>query len=147
MKNENDVWKWLRVNIFKNVAGLQVNRIESHATSIGFPDVAYCWHGYNGHIELKYTRTGGEIELRPAQHRWMSDNVKAGGHPIILTGIYFPCTQRGIIMLHHGSQSRNLIEDPSHDNWTQSCRKAWRTRDLLPGELLSIMEQPWQLKS
>ena len=122
-----------------------MTRIESHATAIGFPDLAYCWKGHNGHIELKYVWDENDIMLRPAQHRWLSDNVAAGGHPLIVTGIsgHDGSTR---IMIHHGNQSRDLITNPSHDEWICYSKKIWDIKNLTPGEMLQIMEKPWLLK-
>jgi len=60
-------------------------RIESHETAVGTPDVGYCINGYTNHLELKFTSTQKKgFCLRPSQAGWFRKRVKAGGQPWLL---------------------------------------------------------------
>lgn len=61
-----------------------VSCVESHETSAGIPDIDYCIHGVEGHVELKYSKKGGkQPRLRPTQKKWMRERIKAGGIPFL----------------------------------------------------------------
>lgn len=85
MKPEKKLWgvikKW-----FPHDSSL--NRIESHTTSIGFPDVEYFYKDCRGVIELK---TVGKLTdsffVRPAQICWLKRRIKAGDIPIFVVGV------------------------------------------------------------
>src|SRR4030067_1055575 len=75
--------------------GAHVSMVESHAVSIGIPDLNYCINGREGWIELK-TIHGDEMpKIRTAQRRWARVRVAAGGR------IWFLCHQEstGLILL------------------------------------------------
>ena len=60
-------------------------RIESHETAVGTPDVGYCIKGYTNHIELKFTDSEKKgFRLRPSQCGWFRKRTKAGGQPWLL---------------------------------------------------------------
>ena len=57
--------------------------VESHVTSPGFPDLDVCSNGRVRQVELKVTKVGGEIVIRPTQYRWFKDRVRAGSNPLM----------------------------------------------------------------
>lgn len=60
-------------------------RIESHETALGMPDVDYCIGGYSNKLELKYTASEKKgFRLRPAQAGWFKKRVRAKGQPWLL---------------------------------------------------------------
>lgn len=63
------------------------NRIESHAATIGRPDVNICLHGgIVWDIELKYC-DHNKVELRPAQRMWLKRRATVGGNCAVLTKV------------------------------------------------------------
>ncbi len=81
MSGEKKLWDYLRPKL-KHYGHFE--RIESHETAIGTPDVSYCIEGYCNNLELKYTENENKCILRPAQSRWFRDRVKAKGQPWLL---------------------------------------------------------------
>lgn len=64
-------------------------RIESHATSIGVPDVEICTHtGNQWWIELKVWDEHKGITIRPAQKRWHTQRAMVGGKSIVIVMVY-----------------------------------------------------------
>ena len=61
-----------------------LSQIESHATSVGFPDTNFCINGVEGNIELKYWSAKKNYVLRKNQIAWMRDRLKAGGRIFLL---------------------------------------------------------------
>ena len=61
-----------------------LRQIESHATSVGFPDTNFCIDGCEGGIELKYWNAKKGYVLRKNQIAWMRDRLKAGGSVFLL---------------------------------------------------------------
>lgn len=108
LRKESDVWSAVRLALIGMGAGMHYNRIETHSTALGFPDVEYCWRGVLGHIELKFVKNISDvINIRPSQIMWFTERVKAGGNPIMITGIsrtkgICGMEMEQIIMLHYG---------------------------------------------
>lgn len=81
MQPEKRLWKlikgWFPV-------GSSVNRIESHSTCVGFPDVEYHSPTVGGVIELKAVNSYDDIVvIRPSQVGWLTKRVGAGDNPVI----------------------------------------------------------------
>lgn len=82
MNGEKKMWQYLGPKLRKYG---HFERIESHETAIGTPDVEYCVGGYTNRLELKYTNSEKRgFRLRPAQCGWFRKRVKAGGQPWLL---------------------------------------------------------------
>ena len=118
MKDEKGMWQYLRPKL----AGFGMfTRIESGATASGIPDVDAFIEDFGPvKIELKICKDVNKgFVLRPAQHRYMQDRLKAGDRNLwILAAL----DDRSISskprwLLIHGSSSRQLIEDKSVTNW------------------------------
>lgn len=76
--SETNFWKEIK----NNVGHLgHWSRIESHATSDGFPDTVLTIDGFETKIELKYCNEKKPFEIRPSQIRWFRKNVRNGGEP------------------------------------------------------------------
>lgn len=120
MKPEAKLWQEIRAPI--SYLG-QVNRIESHATSIGVPDVELgCINGNQWWIELKAQDPKKGIAMRPAQKGWHLHRAKRGGKSLVLTK-----TLGNNYMLHWGDIAAKL---PAHemDEWAASCLYWWNQR-------------------
>lgn len=62
-----------------------VDRIESHSTSLGRPDVNICLNpSINWDIELKYS-DNGKVHLRPSQRGWFSRRRRVRANALVLT--------------------------------------------------------------
>lgn len=81
MSGERKMWDYLRPKL-KPYGHFE--RIESHETAIGTPDIDYCIRGYNNKLELKYTEKDKGCVLRPSQCSWFKRRVKAEGQPWLL---------------------------------------------------------------
>ena len=83
MKNEAKFWKNDLKHGFKSMG--DANRLESHATSVGRPDVNVCLvGGIVWDLELKYSNTN-HTRLRPAQRGWLFRRRRVGGNCGVLT--------------------------------------------------------------
>lgn len=92
--SEASFWKYLCKLLPKEG---HYSRIESHDTSVGFPDVAYTLNGNSGTIELKDAKRPGakypfskESGLRKSQLRWIEAEVTAHGN----VGLALQCGDR-----------------------------------------------------
>lgn len=118
MNNEAGLWQK-----FSALVGplAHLTRIESHATSIGQPDVNYCIDGIEGNVELKYTNSSKKgIILRPSQHQWFRKRVKAGGRPWVLVWVNLPLQQPYYIVLTGESVvEHKLVQEKSIAMWKE----------------------------
>lgn len=86
--SEKNLWKWLSGILPEG----QYNRIESHDTCAGFPDVHWQIPGTcntnprSGTFELKHSHNvrgvpfkGDKDGLHLSQRKWIRDNIEAGG--------------------------------------------------------------------
>lgn len=145
MQNEADLWQFLRTEVFYGNADVHVSRIESHATSIGFPDLEYCYYGHCNTMEMKYSKDLESVTLRPSQYRWLTDRVNAGGRPLIFTCLRLNGDDTNIFLLHRGTQAKYLVAHNSWADWGNSAAKYWNPKEFDATELLSYMEKPWTL--
>jgi len=81
MSGERKMWEYLGPKLRKYG---HFERVESHETAIGTPDVEYCIEGYTNRLELKYTERDKGCHLRAAQCGWFKKRVKAKGQPWLL---------------------------------------------------------------
>lgn len=112
--------------------------IESHATSTGVPDLAYCVDGVDGWLELKHTRNKKMPRIRPAQRKWISAHWRARGRPLILFEI------RGKFGLIEGRYINHLFADAKNETtWWKYAHKRWEDHPNwveLTGELTARRE-------
>lgn len=102
-------------------------RIESHETAIGTPDVNYCINGYCNHLELKYTDSEKKgLRLRPSQSRWFRDRVKSKGQPWLLTHINIR-KKRGYILIP-GVHVPKLVHTTRVTDWMEAGVAAWEDK-------------------
>ncbi len=81
-QGETRFWKFLGPKLKKYG---HFDRIESHETAIGTPDINYCINGYTNNLELKFTNSEKRgLKLRPSQCGWFKRRVAAGGQPWLL---------------------------------------------------------------
>lgn len=102
------------------------DRIESHATSQGRPDVNYCIDGREGDIELKVfdTRKGGFV-LRSSQNAWFCNRVRSGSTRNFILARYDDTFGNSQYLLIPGYASRNLIHDRSYEGWKAQAKLIW----------------------
>ena len=104
-----------------------LSQIESHATSVGFPDTNFCIGGVEGGIELKYWSAKKGYVLRKNQIAWMRDRLKAGG----LVFLLFLREQDGkhyfLIKLDKFSLAAVSSSSKAADWETQAC-ESWNGR-------------------
>lgn len=122
---EKRLWQTLKDGL--DHAG-HFDRIESHATSQGRPDVNYCIDACVGDIELKiYDRKRGGLILRANQNAWICNRVRHGGRVFILAR-YDDEFGNATYMLIPGSRSKELIHDRSYDGWYNQATFAWQNK-------------------
>lgn len=80
-----------------------VNRVESHATAIGVPDVEICINAEEYWIELKVADAKGNMDIRPSQKMWHKLRHQRGGSSFLFV------EQRAII---NGKDSYFYILSP-----------------------------------
>lgn len=120
MSGEKKFWDYLR---FKLRPYGHFERIESHETAIGTPDVDYCIKGYNNKLELKYTEKENGCILRPAQAAWFKKRVAAGGQPWLLLQTNISKT-RGYALIP-GVNVPNLVHTKNVEDWLAAGRAVW----------------------
>lgn len=98
-----------------------VDRLESHATSIGRPDVNLClMDGIVWDVELKYTDCH-TVKIRPAQKMWHSKRGRAGGNSCILTKVVL--RDEKFFIFHYGRRARDL--DDRLSTWIETADIIW----------------------
>ena len=106
--------------------------IESHATSIGVPDLNYCYCGVEGWIELK---AGPDVDVKASQVLWFEDRVEAGGHPLFLIS-WAEC-----FAIVPGSRAASIRADPSRQNIMTASSTVWKQKIPL-NRFLEILAYP-----
>lgn len=102
------------------------DRIESHATSQGRPDVNYCIDGREGDIELKiYDRKRGGFILRASQNAWFCNRIRSGSSRAFILARYDDEFGKSTFLLIDGKNSRHLIHDRSYEGWKEQSRLIW----------------------
>lgn len=120
-----------------------LDRIESHATSQGRPDVNYCFNGVQGDVELKiYDRKRGGFVLRATQNAWMCNRVRHGGTPWILAR-YDDQFGKPEFLLIPGAKSRELIHDRSYETWKAQSTITWPGRIDFQELLIALKGTGW----
>jgi hypothetical protein len=99
-------------------------RIESHETAIGTPDVEYCINGYTNRIELKFTDSLKKgFRLRPSQCGWFRKRVKAGGQPWLLAQSLIR-HKRGYVLVA-GADVPQLVHTTKVATWFEAGVRVW----------------------
>jgi len=126
MSGEKKMWNYLGPKL--RFAG-HFERIESHETAIGTPDVGYCIRGYNNHMELKYTEKENGCILRPSQCAWFKKRVKAKGQPWLLLQMKIRDT-RGWALIP-GCDVPPLVHTKNVIEWMQAGVVVWKNQIVI----------------
>ena len=126
MSGEAKMWKYLGPKL--RPYG-HFERIESHATAIGTPDVSYCIGGYCSHLELKYTEKENKCVLRPSQSAWFRDRVKHKGQPWLLLHANIR-KKRGYVLIP-GTNVPGLVHTKNVKNWLEAGVMIWEDQIII----------------
>lgn len=121
-QGETKFWKFLGPKLKKYG---HFERIESHETAIGTPDVEYCINGYTNRLELKFTDSEKKgLRLRPSQAGWFRKRIKAGGQPWLLAHLDI----RGLkgYVLIPGDKVPELTNTTRIEAWLHSGVVVWQ---------------------
>lgn len=135
MSGEKKLWESLRPKL--NKYG-HFERIESHETAVGTPDVDYCIAGYSNKLELKHTKREHGCHLRPSQCGWFKARVKAGGQPWLLLRADVRDT-RGHALIA-GSDVPALVHTRDVKRWLEAAAMVWGEKIIVEQliEFLSV---------
>jgi hypothetical protein len=112
-------------------------RIESHETAVGTPDVEYCVGGYTNRIELKYTATEKRgFRLRPSQAGWFRKRVKAKGQPWLLAQSDIR-NHRGFVLVA-GTDVPALAHTTRITDWLEAGTMVWEDKIIIE-ELMEFL--------
>lgn len=124
MKGETKMWDYLGPKL--RPYG-HFERIESHGTAVGTPDVNYCIRGYTNHLELKFTDSEKRgFRLRPSQCGWFKKRVKALGQPWLLAQSLIN-GKRGYILVA-GSDVPALVHTTRVADWLMAGLMVWEDK-------------------
>lgn len=102
-------------------------RLESHETAVGTPDVEYCINGYTNRIELKFTNSAKKgLRLRPSQSGWFRKRTKAGGQPWLLAQTLIR-DKRGYVLVA-GTDVPNLVHTTKIADWLKAGLRVWENK-------------------
>ena len=134
-RGEAKMWKYLGPKL-KSYGHFE--RIESHETAIGTPDVSYCIEGYCNHLELKYTESEKKCVLRPSQSAWFRKRCRAKGQPWLLLCAYIRQT-RGWCLIP-GTNVPGLVHTRDVKDWLEAGIMVWEEKIIIEQlvEYLSI---------
>lgn len=122
--SEAKLWRTLR-NAIGHVG--HWDRIESHATSQGRPDVNWCTESCVADIELKiYDVKRGGFILRANQNAWMQQRTRAGVGGNAWIFARFDSVEGPIYLLIPGNRSRALIHERSYEAWHNQAAWVWQ---------------------
>lgn len=134
MNGEGRMWKYLSPKL-KPYGHFE--RIESHETAVGTPDVNYCIRGYCNHLELKFTDSEKRgLRLRPSQAGWFRKRVKALGQPWLLAQIKVR-KKRGYVLVA-GSDVPALAKTTRIADWLEAGTMVWEDK-LAVEELIQFL--------
>jgi hypothetical protein len=97
------------------------NRLESHATAVGRPDINLCMDSnVVWDIELKYVSDWSRgIIVRPAQRAWMLRRKRVGGKCCFLTKLVYANGDKGYIL------NMSPPETPDVMAWVEHAEVYW----------------------
>lgn len=133
MNGERRMWKYLHPKL-KPYGHFE--RIESHETAIGTPDVNYCIGGYVNHLELKYTEKDKGCHLRPSQCAWFKKRVKAKGQPWLLLHANIRDTRSYALIA--GADVPPLVHTADVQDWLTRSTMVWQGKINIE-ELVSLI--------
>jgi hypothetical protein len=113
-------------------------RIESHETAVGTPDVNYCIEGYCNNLELKYTEKEKGCVLRASQSGWFRKRCRAKGQPWLLLCAHIRQT-RGWCLIP-GTDVPGLVHTRDVKDWLRAGIMVWEEKIIIEQlvEFLSI---------
>lgn len=135
-KIENRLWKIIKPLFPVNT---NVNRIESHATALGFPDLEICATGVPMTVELKAVhKITDDVKIRASQISWAKRRIRAGGNPLILLWVeeidnFYVIGGSDIVGLQD-HRAANYIERAK----AVLCRDEIKTPNLLISTLIGV---------
>lgn len=135
MTGEQKMWKYLAPKL-KSYGHFE--RIESHETAIGTPDVDYCIEGYCNHLELKFTESEKRgFRLRPSQAGWFRRRIKAGGQPWLLAQSIIR-DKRGYVLVP-GTNVPALARTTRIKDWLMAGVMVWEDQIVIE-ELVTFLD-------
>lgn len=134
MSGEQRMWKYLGPKL--RPYG-HFERIESHETAIGTPDVSYCIEGYCNHLELKYTEKDKGCCLRAAQSAWFKKRVKAKGQPWLLLHANIRGTRSYALIA--GADVPPLVNTKEVVDWLTRSTMIWEGK-IVVEELIEFLK-------
>lgn len=139
MSNETALRKYLAPLINGHVS-----QIESHATAVGIPDTNYCIKGVEGWIELKFTRDGNKVKVRPAQWTWFRRRLKAGHAWLffMLRWEFGSVTNHYLIRVRDLAMLDRLRSDLTPQAWAIEATGDW-AKSIDPVELNEILTRTY----
>jgi len=117
------MWKYLSPKLKKYG---HFERVESHETAIGTPDVEYCIEGYTNRLELKYTEREMGCHLRAAQCGWFKKRVKAKGQPWLL--LHAKIRGKRSYALIAGADVPPLVYTKDVQDWLTAAVMVWEDK-------------------
>lgn len=117
--------KTLRTYVSKGMKPFgHFSQVESHETSIGFPDTNFCIDGVEGNAELKYWSAKKGYVLRKSQIAWIRDRLKAGGRVFLLfmreqdgKHYYLMRMDKFNLAAVSSSSKKDIWEEQACDSW------------------------------
>ena len=125
-RGETKMWKYLGPKL-KPYGHFE--RIESHETAIGTPDVNYCIEGYCNSLELKYTENEKKCILRPSQSGWFRKRCRAKGQPWLLLCANIRQT-RGWCLIP-GTNVPGLVHTKDVKHWLRVGIMVWEEKIII----------------
>ena len=125
-QGETKMWKYLGPKL-KPYGHFE--RIESHETAVGTPDVNYCIEGYCNHLELKYTESEKKCILRPSQSGWFRNRVRHKGQPWLLLQAKIRGT-RGWTLIP-GTNVPGLVHTKDVKDWLRVGIMVWEEKIII----------------
>ena len=106
--------------------------VESHATSLGVPDLNYCVDGVEGWLELK---AGPHIDIRASQVIWMKEHIASGGWPL------FFISWGNMFLIVPGDRGVDLRQNPCLENVIRLSSSFW-TGEIPMNDFLLRIKRP-----
>lgn len=133
-KGETKMWNYLGPKL--RPYG-HFERIESHETAVGTPDVNYCIQGYTNHLELKFTDSEKRgLRLRPSQSAWFRKRCKALGQPWLLAQALVR-GKRGYVLVP-GTNVPSLARTTRITDWLMAGVMVWEDKIVID-ELVAFL--------
>ena len=127
---EKDFGKAVIIRLKKE--GMQCERVESHSTGLGFPDVYVQGRGFDCWLELKNCKTASimqdkiRVDWRPGQQPWYERYYAAHrGERNVVT--LMSCIDGVIVIPNYLLYPGNIVEQPFYLNWKEFKKYSlWR---------------------